>query len=131
MNNDYRFNSLLLWEQLVKKEVTNVVTSGNVGANALATWTSEWFTMRQLGSTIRAEVFVPGSLVIPATTNSRFSAPDSLIYTDTFVDMLVAIETQGNQYRAIVRVNNPYGFVIPSPNRTLTFTMKEYLPPRA
>lgn len=130
--NKYRFNSNLLWEQLVRRTQVDIVVSGNVPAGAELVWSSGWFSMAIEGATIRAEASVPGSLAIPAVSNAKFQVPDSLIYEPTFfLDFIVEIETSGPRYRAAVRVSNPYNFVVASPNRTISFTMKEYLPPRA
>lgn len=127
---DTIFDSRKLYEQLVGTNTLSVVTSGTVPATTQKVWTSGWVTMHQKGATIRAEVYIPGSIYIPNVTNGRFTVPLQALYNNTnFLTCYPKIEVSGDQYRATVDVFNSYTYSVSSPNRTFTFYTREFVPP--
>lgn len=123
------FDSRKLYEQREKRTTANVAVTGNVPAGTLRTYVSEWFNMSIVNSTIRGDIFVPGSLQIPSGSNLTMTVPAFVTYNANFDAFVPYIEIQGGLYRAVVLINNPYNTAIPSLERTVTFTLKEFVPP--
>lgn len=126
-----RFDSRLVYEQLVRTVTVTVPVSGNVASNTVGTWASAWYDMLIVKSTVRADVYNPGQTFVPATTNAKFQVPCQIIYSNTsFLSCYPVIEVVGSQWRCVITVYNNYPTVEASPNRTFTFTVSEYLPPQ-
>lgn len=124
------FNSDLLYEQRTKKFEVDVVTSGNVASAVSQVWSSEWFSMAEPGSTIRAEVYMPGDSYQPNVSNGKYRVPSQIIYDNsTFIMAYPRIELTPTQFRCCIVVFNNTGSTVASPNRTFSFTVKEFLPP--
>lgn len=124
------FHSNLLFEQRIKTTTgITVATSGTIAAAGQATWSSPWQTLQKSGSTVRGKVYVPGTVYYPNVTNATFPLPTARNYNTTYNLMFDArIELQNTQFRCVVYCNNPYDFAIPSPSRTFTFSVSEYMP---
>lgn len=131
--------SSLAYEQLVKEVTLSVVVSGNLSGGESRLWASDWVEMAQAGSTVRAEVLIPGNVYIfnsvfllEAIADARFRVPVQMIYDNVnSISVVPRIEVSQNRYRCVVGVFNVNDFVIASPNRTFTFYAKEYVTPKS
>lgn len=125
-----RFDSRLVYEQLVRTVNVDVPVTGTIPAGAGRYWTSPWYDMDIHGSTVRADVLVPGSTFFPDVTNGRFDVPCRFVYdNDTYMTCISVVEVSGGRWRCLVVVLNNYDTAKQSPNRTFSFVVREYLPP--
>lgn len=125
-----RFDSRLVYEQLVATTVVSISVSGNLSGGENKVWSSGWYDMEFAGSTIRADVFIPGTTYVPTIVNGKVQVPCQIIYNNVnFLACYPVIEVSGSQWRASIHTLNVYTTTEPSPNRIFTFTVSEYLPP--
>ena len=126
-----RFDSRLVYEQLVRTVNIDVPATGTIPPGSEMSWVSQWYDMDIQGSTVRADVLVPGSTFSPDITNGRFDVPARVIYDiDMYLDCIPFVEVSGGRWRCAVLVLNNYDEPVQSPNRTFSFVVREYLPPR-
>lgn len=125
-----RFDSRLVYEQLVRTVNVDVPVTGTIPAGSQRSWVSQWYDMEIIKSTVRADVLVPGSTFFPDVTNGRFDVPCRFVYDSVdFLSCVPFIEVSGGRWRCSVLVLNNYNQPIQSPNRTFSFVAREYLPP--
>lgn len=125
-----RFDSRLVYEQLVRTVNVDVPVTGTIPPSSDRRWVSQWYDMDIIKSTVRADVFLPGSTFAPSINNGRYDVPCQLIYDSvSFLMCYPSIEVSGGKWRCLVRVFNNYGTTEQSPNRTFSFIVREYLPP--
>lgn len=125
-----RFDSRLVYEQLVSTTEVSLNVSGNVAGGENKVWSSDWYDMELSGSTIRADVFIPGTTYVPTIVDGKVQVPCQIIYSNaSFLACYPVIEVLGKQWRASISIYNNYSTAEASANRVFTFTVSEYLPP--
>ena len=127
---DFIFHSSYVPSQRTGTNTVTVNTGNSVGAGSTATWQSDWqqvgFPIPEIDFTVK----VSGTVYQPTTTSSTFRGPVAVLVDQTnYISMRCYVLVNGQAYRCVGQVVNPYNFSISIPARTLTFKVHTFLPP--
>lgn len=127
---DFIFHSDLVPRQQVFRKSVDVTIGGTIGAGAYLLFSSAWIDMGSSLQDIDIYATIPGAVYAPSTSDATFMAPVEISLTaDSAVAALMSTVQNGSSIQCQVSCLNGYSYATTVPSKTITFTIKGYLPP--